>query len=272
MSVTSPTRFRLYLDESGDHTYRSLENPSQRYLSLTGCIFVPKDYIPFSRELEELKQKHFGQYPHRDPDDPIILHRKDIINRRGCFSLLKEPGLETNFNDDLLGLFEKTRFVVISVIIDKKAHLVEYGDAAFHPYHYCLAAILERYAGMLNHFNVRGDVMAESRGGTEDRQLTNAYLNIYFSGTLFRSSEFYQRVLTSKEVKLKPKRANVAGLQLCDLLAYPIKQGVLIEKQLIKDPGDVFGSRVYKLMEQKFNRHIYEGRVWGYGKIWLPKK
>lgn len=265
-------RYRLYLDESGDHTYKALEQPRHRYLGLTGCYFTLEDYLAFAHSLEELKHEYFAHYPHRDRDEPIILHRNDIINRRGVFSLLKDPEVEERFNNDLLRLFGDAQYKIISVVIDKKKHLERYGDHAFHPYHYCLAAILERYCGFLNYFNARGDVMAEARGGTEDKQLKSAYRRIYESGTLWRNGDFFQKALTSKEIKLKRKKANIAGLQLSDCLVYPIKQTMLLEQKRIKDPGDVFGKRVYEKVSKKFNRQIYDGRVWGYGKIWLPTK
>ncbi len=54
--------------------------------------------------------------------------------------------------------------------------------------------------------------MAESRGATEDRQLKSAYQDVYESGSLHhRNPDFYRRVLTSKELKLKNKQANIAG-------------------------------------------------------------
>ena len=32
-------RYRLYIDESGDHTWRQLDDPARRYLCLLGCFF-----------------------------------------------------------------------------------------------------------------------------------------------------------------------------------------------------------------------------------------
>ena len=31
-------RYRLYIDESGDHTYQDIEDPARRYLGLIGCF------------------------------------------------------------------------------------------------------------------------------------------------------------------------------------------------------------------------------------------
>jgi hypothetical protein len=38
-------------------------------------------------------------------------------------------------------------------------------------------------------------------------------------------------------VKLKAKKANIAGLQLADLLAYPSKQGILVGEERIDELG-----------------------------------
>lgn len=79
----------------------------------------------------------------------------------------------------------------------------------------------------------------------------------------------HQRALTSKDIKIQPKRANIAGLQLADMLAYPVKQACLIEESLITDPGDVFGKRVMEIVNSKFNINYRTGEVRGYGKVLL---
>jgi hypothetical protein len=77
-------------------------------------------------------------------------------------------------------------------------------------------------------------------------------------------------VLTSKEIKLKSKQANIAGIQLADLLAYPLKQEILAENARIPDiPDELFGKRVCEIVKKKYNRHFYDGRVYGYGKVFL---
>jgi hypothetical protein len=259
-------RYRLYVDESGDHTYVDLQDPAKRYLALTGCIVEVETYrAQFHPALEQLKQQHF---PH-SPDEPVILHRKEIINRSGPFWRLREPANQQAFNVDLLHFLRDQDYLLITVVIDKQAHAERYGVAAFHPYHYCLAALLERYCGFLNRFNAQGDVMAESRGGAEDSQLKAAYQNLYRSGTRFHDVAFFQRVLTSKEVKLKPKSANIAGLQVADLLAYPSKQHILRSASRIMDSGDTFGEEICRAVAAKHNRRLGDGRVAGYGQVFL---
>ena len=69
--------------------------------------------------------------------------------------------------------------------------------------------------------------MAESRGGSEDRALAAEYRLAYSDGTQYMSSQTAQNALTSGEIKLKPKRQNIPGLQLADLLAHPVGRDVL---------------------------------------------
>ena len=284
-------RYRLYIDESGDHSYGrkelrrlrvtqgetsiidaatghypELEQISKRYLSLTGCIIQTEYYrSTFHPKFEELKQKHF---PH-NPDEPVILHRKDIINRNGPFWRLRDSEREKSFNESLLLYLEEMKYVLITVVIDKKAHIERYEDFAYHPYHFCLSAMLERYCGFLHFYSVHGDVMAESRGGAEDRQLKDAYRNIYNSGTQFRKPDFFQIVLTSREIKLKTKFANIAGLQVADLLAYPLKQEILSENKLCEADSEKFGKCICDAVKDKFNRHQYSGKIYGYGKVFI---
>lgn len=280
--------FRLYIDESGDHSYGKkelqaletddksnisiadypeLEKDDKRYLGLTGCIIENEIYRQsFHPKLEELKQKHF---PH-NPDEPVILHREEIVNKRGPFWRLSNPEQEKAFNEDLLSFLNKMEYKVITVVIDKKAHIERYQKFARHTYHYCLTVLLERYCGFLKFNNARGDVLAESRGGREDQQLKKAYESIYNGGTQFRPPKFFQSVLTSKEIKLKPKSANIAGLQISDLLAHPLKQKILIENnRLPASKEELFMTKVCGVIERKYNRHFYNGRIVGYGKVFI---
>src|SRR6266849_7286217 len=78
-------RYRLYIDESGDHTYKKLDDLGHRHLALLGVWFRQReDYLSFVHELQQFKDTLFGERP----DNPVILHRTAIINRRGAFGIL----------------------------------------------------------------------------------------------------------------------------------------------------------------------------------------
>ncbi len=278
--------YRLYIDESGDHTYgkqsvdlrisspasvievpryADLEDDRKRYLSLTGCI-VERDFYDtvFREEMTTIKKKHFSY----DPDDPFVFHRDDIINKRRTFYCLRNPEKEALFNNDLLEFMGGMTYWIITVVIDKKAHIEKYGGAAYHPYHYCLTVMLERYCGLLSLLAGKGDVLAESRGRREDEQLKKAYAEIYDGGSHWVSRNRFQNVLTSREIKLKKKDHNIAGLQLADMLAHPLKVHTLVENGRIT-VQDGFGSKIVATVIGKFNKNLYNGRIDGYGRVLL---
>jgi len=82
---------------------------------------------------------------------------------------------------------------------------------------------------------------------------------------------FFQQALTSKELKLKRKSDNIAGLQLADILAHPVRQSILLDKNCITGRLPSFARRLMELGDRKFNRQLYEERVEGYGKVFFPK-
>ena len=141
--------YRLYVDESGDHAYSLLDNPEHRYLALLGVWFRQQDeYVRFARNLEDFKNRIFGFRP----DEPVILHRSEVVNCKGPFGRLKNSTVLEQFNNGLLDVARSAEFRIIVVVIDKKRHKEQY-STPFHPYHYCLHALLERYSGYLEFKN-----------------------------------------------------------------------------------------------------------------------
>lgn len=257
--------YRLYVDESGDHFYSDSDDIDKRYLCLTGCIFELDYYEKdFQLRFEDFKIKHFS----RDVDEKIIiLHRKELINKSSIFSVLRDSKKEKLFNDELLSILDEAKFKIIAVVIDKKSHKRRWGDIAAHPYHYCLLALVQRYVGFLNFYNAHGDVLAESRGAKEDLQLKEEFTHLYETGSSYVSSVSFQKALSSKEIKLKKKEQNIAGLQVPDLFAHPCKQDVLLSNNLILEYQGKFGKKILNLASLKYNRRQLFGQVKGYGQV-----
>ena len=261
-------RYRLYIDESGDHVFREVIELSHRFLCLLGCWFRNPDYLPFYEALEDLKSRHL---PHH-PDNPVVLHREDIINARRAFKNLLDGEKRQQWDSDLLKVIDEADFTVMAVVIDKYSLRQAYADTVAHPYHLALGFLLQRFAGYLNHVNRVGDVMGESRGGREDRLLKASYFRLFEQGAWCTDKQYFQSALTSKELKLKPKKANIAGLQLADLLGHSVKQWVLKQNGLLAEELSPFACRLMEIVEKKFNRHLYDGRIKGYGWVLYPQK
>ena len=267
-TLTTPGErtYRLYIDESGDHTFNLVENDNHRYLGLLGIWFdVDAPYKVFAESLHQFKADLFGWHP---DDSPICLHRKDIKERRGIFGRLRDAELNRRFEAGLIEVIAEAPFQMTCVVIDKGAHRTKTYRELFHPYHYCVAALLERFAGWLNFAGARGDVMAESRGAMEDKELLEAFEITLQKGTRFHTSQAFQNVLTSKKIKLKKKEHAIPGLELADLLAYPLKREMIAERRGESPPAD-FSAVLLDAARAKINCQAYTGRVSGYGKVWL---
>ncbi|UCF79959.1 MAG: DUF3800 domain-containing protein [Acidobacteriota bacterium] len=263
-------RYRLYVDESGDHVFydeRSLQEIPKRYLALVGCFFKNDAYLAFHEAIEKFKEHYFPRHP---DEPPVIFHRTDIIKARKSFWRLRDDATRKQFDDDLLRIISDADFRIVAVVVDKLALKTVYPDP-WHPYHASLGFMLQRYCGYLNHFNRSGDVYAESRGKVEDGFLSNAYEHVFVHGDRFYPSEFYRRALTREELILKKKEENIAGLQLADIIAHPVKQEMLSEKGILPAQMGSFVSRLKAMLLSKYNRHLSKGHVEGYGKVWFPE-
>jgi hypothetical protein len=242
---------RLYIDEVGNSDLESSDNPNHRFLSLTGVILdLAHVQAVVHPQMEALKTKFFRSHP----DDPVILHRKEMLNAKPPFENLRNPEVRKSFDTEMLGLMASWDYTVLTVCIDKKNHKETYATWRYDPYHYCLAVLLERYSFFLNRCGAVGDVMAESRGGKEDKRLKASFHRLWEKGTDYRTPEEFHKVLTSCELKVKAKSNNVAGLQLADLLAHPSRNEILEEQKLLDREIAPFAQRIIEILQRKYDR------------------
>jgi hypothetical protein len=259
-------KHRLYVDEVGNSDLGSSRDPNHRYLSLTGVIFA-LDYVDqvLHPALEDLKRRYF----HSHPDDPIIFHRKELVNKRPPFEALLDPAVETAFNGELLHGLRTWEYTVITVVIDKLRHLEQYQVWRYDPYHYCLKVLIERYVLWLKAHDLTGDVMAESRGGNEDRRLKASFERVFDEGSEWVRPDLIHARLTSRQLKVKPKANNIAGLQVADLIAHPSFKAALARRNNEALP-DNFGGRIAAVLEETKYHRSPQGQIQGWGTKWLP--
>jgi len=249
-------KYRMYVDECGNPDLESSDNPIHRFLSLTGVI-ISLDYVRevLNPQIESLKTKYFGSHP----DDPIILHRKEVLNAKYPFEALRDKKLRKQFDVELLDLLRTWEYTVVTVCLDKKAHKEAYTVWRYAPYHYCLALLLERYVFFLDQNEANGDVIAESRGGHEDRKLKDSFSGLWKSGTEYLSPERFHEVFTRKQLKVKPKANNISGLQLADIIAHPSRTEVLKENGKRSDDLAPFAQKIAVILKRKYYQQ--EGKV-----------
>jgi hypothetical protein len=254
-------KFRIYIDESGTHSYSVSTDITKRFLGLTGIIVDAETYeTEVQPRIIKLK-KIFSP----DPDDLPILHREDIIDKTGAFTKLNDPLVQAEFNTQLMSLLTGVDYCVCCVVINKTEHFAKYQKSANHPYHYCLTTMLERYVHYLS-TRGRGDVMVESREKVEDTALKGAYQYFYNYGTYFLTSRHIQTHLSSQEIKVKPKTKGVEGLEFADLLALPTKLDVLKEYGVLSSLTVNFTKQIIDAIQPKYCRWNADGRIKGCGK------
>lgn len=245
------TKYRMYVDETGNSDLKHTDDPNHRFLGLTGVIVdlahVRETVHP---EMESLKVRYFDSHP----DEPVILHRKELVNRKYPFQNLRNTQTEYEFGQDLLECFRKWEYSVVTVCLDKKNHVGTHGEWARDPYHYCMAILLKRFNFWLNRRGAKGDVMAESRGGKDDNRLKKEFRDIWEFGTCGVAREQFQASLTSRNLKIKPKAANISGLQLADLIANPSRSEILAEKGLLEKPLTPFTLAIIEVLRIKYDQ------------------
>ena len=150
---------------------------------------------------------------------------------------------------------------MISVCIDKKRHKETYTTWRYDPYHYCLEVLLERLVFFLKQNGGQGDALAESRGGKADLRLKDSFTRLFEAGSHYVKPEQFEECLTSRQLKVKPKMNNIAGLQLADLIAHPSRNEILQEQDLLEKPLAPFAASVVRILQGKYYQR--EGRIFG---------
>jgi len=259
--------YRIYIDEVGTPDLKHTDDPNNRVLSLTGVICEADHMLNVIQpEMEGIKRKYFQT----DADEPVILHRKELVNKAEPFETLRDPEVEASFNADLLEALRNWEYRVVTVAIDKQAHKEQYAVWLHEPYHYCLKVLIERYVFVLEAGGHRGDVMIEHRNRREDTKLENVFLALNVNGTDFVSAERIRACVTSKNLKIMPKEKNIAGLQLADLIAHPSRREILIQAGIVDDPRQIFGDEICEILRADKYHRSRSGRITGYGRKLLP--
>ncbi len=246
-----------------------MDSPSERYLGLTGVIcnrqYIANDIGP---SIEALKKEFWPT----SPVGAVILHRKEILGRKGPFRILNDERTRSRFDERLLGLIESWEYTVLSVVIDKRTHRDRYA-VPYHPYHYCLEILLERYVRFLDHQSQCGSVLAEARDPGMDESLKQEYLSILARGTGFRRTNIdashYRLRLTNTQLRLDRKEANNPGLQLADLLAHEARAEILDHYGHVSLEPHPFQDRVIAAIRAKYYRRARNGAIDGCGRKML---
>ena len=207
---------------------------------LTFCIFKKDDYrevvVPAAQKIK------FDFWGH----DGVIFHGHEIRKARGDFVILLNEIVRENFLARINNLIELSPVTLIAAAIDKSLHIKKYRNP-INPYEIALAFCMERLQRWLSEqkqTDRKTFIIVECRGKKEDNDLELEFRRI---ADQIRASNL--------DIRFMDKKNNSTGLQIADLLAYPIARHVI-------DPSQ--RNRAFDLIEPKFRRST-SGTIHGYG-------
>lgn len=236
----------MFLDESGDHNLEIIDSSYPMFV-LAGCVFDLEYYSDFVEpEIKKIKLKHFGS-------EDIILRSYDIRKQRGEFSVLIDKDRRKNFYEEMGALLGSLDYLIIAAAIDKNALKSKYTSPS-NPYSLCLQFILERAIMCLGRTGNKMLFRIESRETHNDRVLSEVYEDFRKNDhQLFKKEEIQSKLV---DLSFNQKPQNIAGMQIADLVAYPIGKWAL-------DPNGE--RRTFDIVESKFHKSPRTGDYINYG-------
>lgn len=241
----------LFIDESGDHNLTIID--PQYPLFVLGGVIMDQSYAEgeLAEKVRAFKLELFGR-------DDIILHTADMARNRNGYERLKDRSFRERFYMKLNNLMRNAKYKVVACVIQKKEHIANYGVAAIDPYLMSLYVLVERFCFEIGNAENSGVIVAERRDPILDRELELAWLNLKIKGTRYVQANKIDRTITG--LNLRPKSADIAGLQLADLVVSPIGRHILRRSE----------KEDFRIIKEKFRRDR-RGRHKGYGLVVLPK-
>ena len=218
--VSMAVKYRLFLDECGDHGL-VVVNPDFPVFVLCGVIMSEEAYLMVDTKIDEIKRAFWG-------DKKVILHSRDIRKCDREFQVLFDPDIKKSFYEAINHVVGSSHYTIIAAAINKEAHIKQYGKLASDVYAIALSFVIERSIFYLDEQagrDKRLHITIECRGKKEDIQLHEHFQQLCSRGTGFVPAARLKAY--GVEVEFVSKSSDVNGLQLSDLIAYPVARHVL---------------------------------------------
>ncbi len=231
--------YYLYIDECGD---QNLESFSPTFPIFTLCgILVAEDKIErLNQQVMELKREFWG-------DKMVILHSRDIRRCQKGFEILFDLNVKQRFYEAINNVLKQNDvYIIVSCSILKEPYIRQFGKLN-DVYGQSLSFVLERSIFCIDDINPQGGscihAIVEKRGKKEDKALKNFYEQLLERGTYWVHATRMQERMESLEFRWKSE--DVIGLQIADLVAYPLTRHVLNPKE-VNFAYDIIEQNIYK--------------------------
>ena len=242
-------KYYLYIDESGDHGLVNLDMNFPVFL-LCGVLVEEENYKLIRTELNTVKKNFWG-------NKEVIFHSRDIRKCDKEFQILFDIDLKGKFYSLINAIIQNSKYRIIASAINKEKYIKTYGKLSNDVYELALSFIIERAVFCLDEKKDEEkqlEIIIEKRGRKEDKKLDEHFQRLMARGTSYVSAQRLADLNTS--IYFKDKKENINGLQLSDLVAYPIARFV-IEPERANPAFEVLQDKIYTRNGKRYGLKIF---------------
>lgn len=246
----SKTKYYLFIDECGDQNLEHYD-PNFPIFTLCGILVPEKNLNALNNAFNDLKMQTFG-------NKEVVIHSVDLRKWKEDFRVLRDKALRERFLQGITDILQQHDVYVIVSCTILKEQLSKFcvRGEEHDVYGLSLAYLLERSIFCVDNNeepNPNISVIVEERGKKEDRKLLNYYNGLRNNGTKWVAVERFRSHIG--KFNFKAKKDNVIGLQIADLIAYPITTHLLYPERenpayeafkhnIFSDNGRLLGQKV----------------------------
>lgn len=242
-------KYYLYIDESGDHGLVNLDMNFPVFL-LCGVLVDEENYKLIRSEINTVKKNFWG-------NKEVIFHSRDIRKCDKEFQILFDIDLKGKFYSQINAIIQNSKYRIIASAINKEKYIKTYGKLSNDVYELALSFIIERAVFCLDEKKDEEkqlEIIIEKRGRKEDKKLDEHFQRLMARGTSYVSAQRLADLNTS--IYFKDKKENINGLQLSDLVAYPIARFV-IEPERANPAFEVLQDKIYTRNGKRYGLKIF---------------
>lgn len=244
------SKYHLFIDECGDHNLVKYD-PAFPVFTLCGILVSRDNLYSLNNDFKKLKLEIFG-------NTDIVIHSVDIRKWRDAFIVLKDEALRMKFFNGIERILSQNdAYIIVScTILKEQLNKFCVRGEEEDVYGLSLSYLIERSifcVDNLTYSNPDITIIVERRGKKEDAKLLNYYNGLRNRGTKWITPERLRSRIGRFEFKYK--RDNIIGLQIADLIAYPVTQHILhperpnrsydaVKHNIFSDNGVLLGQKI----------------------------
>lgn len=242
-------KYFLFLDESGDHGLNNID-PQFPVFVLSGILLTEDSYESLKAEAGKIKQKFWGH-------KKVIFHSRNIRKCENEFTILFDNEIKGDFYEAINNLVGNSNYSIITSAIKKDNYIKRYGRLSDDVYEVALSFILERaifYLDEIKETKKSLQIVIEQRGKKEDQKLSKHFNTLLARGTGYvHPTRIWNYGIN---ISFQKKKDDIVGLQVADLIAYPIARYVL-DPERANPAFEIFSDKFYSKKGKRYGLKIF---------------